>query len=309
MKKVKIGTRRSELALWQSHWVESELKKAYPDLTVELKKIQTLGDKVLDTPLAKIGSKGLFTKELDRALLNRDVDLAVHSMKDVPTELPDGLVITAVTERWDTHDVLLPRNGGGEELFSGKRTIATGSLRRRAQLLHHNPDYNIIDIRGNLNTRLKKLQESDWDGMILAKAGVERLGWDDVPKIEIPFDIMLPAVGQGSFAIVCREDNTEVRELLARLDDEASRIGIEAERALLRAFGGGCQMPLGARGTVDGDVLKLEGCIAHPDGSTLLRDTVTVQKSEAAQAGQKLADMLMGRGGDAIMRYVDSLAD
>ncbi|MGH2568749.1 MAG: hydroxymethylbilane synthase, partial [Bacteroidota bacterium] len=252
--KLVIGTRGSQLALWQTNFIKSRLSAAAPHLTIEVTTIRTTGDKILDSPLSKIGDKGLFTKEIEQHLLDGSIDLAVHSLKDIPTQIPPGLLLGAVTEREDVRDAFLahPRKSHTNigNLPRGAK-IATGSLRRKCQLLAFRPDFEIIDLRGNLNTRLEKLEQSDWDGTILAKAGVARLGWESKITELLPFEVMLPAVGQGALAVEMREDDKRVAELLKPLHHEATAIATNAERALLRRLEGGCQVPIGTYGRIE----------------------------------------------------------
>jgi hydroxymethylbilane synthase len=300
-RKILLGTRGSALALWQTNWVKNRLGEKFSDLELETVVVKTTGDKILDSPLSKIGDKGLFTKELDLSLLSGKTDIAVHSMKDVPTEFDEKLVIGAITERWDVQDVLISREGLHlSELTEGAR-IATGSLRRRAQLLHFRPDFRIIDIRGNLNTRFKKFDEADWDGMILAMAGVVRLNLHQRITQNIPLEVMLPAVGQGCFAVMCRRDNRHVLDLLKEIHRPQVATAVLAERALLRAVEGGCQVPLGAFGQIEDETLRLEGCIASLDGKQYFRDEVTFPANQPEEAGKALADKLLGAGADKVL--------
>lgn len=301
---IRLGTRGSELALWQTRWVRDRLQSLHPGLGCEIVTLKTTGDKILDAPLAKIGDKGLFTKELDRALLANTIDLAVHSMKDVPTEIPAELAIAAVTERWDVRDVLISRDDRQLDELPGGAKIATGSLRRRAQLLHYRPDWRIVDIRGNLNTRFRKFDASDWDGMILALAGVERLGLQQRISQKLPTEVMLPAVGQGAFAIITRASDRSIRELLRPLHHGPSALAIAAERALLSATEGGCQVPLGALGLVENGRIRLRGCIASLDGRRYVSDEVSGEAADPAAVGRLLADRLLKAGGADILREI-----
>lgn len=299
-----IGTRDSALALWQTNWVKEKLEKLNPDYKFSMKHIKTQGDKILDVALAKIGDKGLFTKELEIAMLKGEIDFAVHSMKDLPTVLPEGLMIGAIGERFDPHDVVISHKGYKlKDLPKGAR-VATSSLRRRAQLLNYRPDLKIEDVRGNLNTRLRKLEEQDFDALILAAAGIERMGWADRIEEKIPFDIMLPAVGQGSIGVELREDDEEIREVVAKINHKESEMSILAERAMLRKLEGGCQIPIGALGQVEGSQLRLRGLVASLDGSELLYDELTGPVAEAESLGVKLADRLLAKGADRILEAV-----
>lgn len=303
IKTIRLGTRDSQLALWQTHWVLDRLAAAYPDIELKVISLKTKGDKILDVALSKIGDKGLFTKELDRGMLEGEIDLAVHSLKDVPTINPDGLIIGAITERWNPVDVFIAKNNMTLATLPAGATIATGSLRRRSQLLHYRPDLRTAEIRGNLNTRFQKFDESeDWDGLILAKAGVERLNFQARITEEIPFSIMLPAVGQGSLAIMCRANDAPTREVINILAHAESTTAALAERALLRRLEGGCQIPIGALGRVEGDRLALQACVGSLDGTTLVRDTLTGAVAEAERIGIELAEKLIGQGADKILK-------
>lgn len=304
-REIRIATRGSELALWQTNWVRGELENRFPEARFETLTIKTTGDKILDVPLAKIGDKGLFTKELDSSLLRGETDFAVHSLKDLPTKLPNGLAIAAITKRRDARDVLISRNG--EDLASLRQgaRVATGSLRRRSQLLHHRPDLEILEIRGNLNTRFRKFDESDWDAMILAAAGVERLGWDSRISEKISTDILLPAVGQGSLAILCREEDLEMREFLSCMEDQESMLAAQAERSLMRTLEGGCQVPIGAQAVVSEAGISLAGCVCSLDGRTLVRDSVSTEThDDPEKLGALLAGKLLENGAREILRGI-----
>lgn len=306
--KLVVGTRSSQLALWQADFVIGELKAKYPELVVEKRLMTTKGDKILNTPLAKIGGKGLFTKELETAMLEGEVDIAVHSLKDMPVVVPEGLVITAITERADPGDAFVsPVYESFEELPQGAK-VGTSSLRRKAQLLHVRPDLHIEDLRGNVNTRLRKMEEENFDGVILACAGLKRLGFEGRIRQVLPQSICLPAVGQGALAIECRESDSEVRELLAFLDDQATRLCTEAERGFLATVEGGCQVPVGVHAVARGaEGIRIEAVIASLDGSTLLRDELagTARNNEEARAmGVQLANRLLAMGGREILRSI-----
>ncbi len=300
---LRIASRGSELALWQARAVERMLRDADPASPVEIKVTRTTGDRILDVPLAKIGDKGLFTKELDAALLAGEAELAVHSLKDVPTRVPDGLVIAAVGEREDPRDVLLlapGRAGGLDGLPPGAR-VGTSSLRRRAQLRALRPDLEVADLRGNLNTRLEKLDRGAYDAIILAAAGVKRLGWTDRLAAYLDPPDWLPAVGQGALAIVCRADDEATLARLRPLDHADTRAATSAERALLGALEGGCQIPIGALGAVEGDRLVLRALVADLEGETILRGELAGPVEEAAALGRALADELLARGAGEIL--------
>lgn len=302
-KKITIGTRSSKLALWQAEYIADCLRKQYPNLEVELMHITTKGDKILDVPLAKIGGKGLFTKELEIAMLEGRIDLAVHSLKDMPTALPQGLTLTATTKRFDCGDALVsPVYKTLENLPKGAK-VGTSSLRRKAQILHARPDLNICNLRGNVNTRLRKLEEEHFDAIILAVAGLKRLGFGDRITQIIPPQICLPAVGQGALAIETRDDNTEIRQMLAFLHDDKTTDATTAERAFLASVEGGCQVPVGVYAQVDdNDNLNIEAVIGSIDGKTLIRDNLSGKRENAQLLGQKLAKIILEKGGLAIMQ-------
>ncbi len=295
------------MALWQTHWVQNRLQKRFPDGEFEILSVKTQGDKILDVALSKIGDKGLFTKELDVALLEGRIDLAVHSLKDVPTQIPDGLIIAAVTERWDARDALISRNGLRLADMPPGAMLATGSLRRRSQLLNYRPDFKIVEIRGNLNTRFRRFDESDWHGMILAAAGVERLEMQARITEKIDPAMMLPAVGQGSFALMCRVDDSSVLEQVSVLNHAPSQLATTAERALLRRLEGGCQIPIGAYGRVDGDSLQLTACIGSLDGTSLIKQTIAGPAAIAEALGIALAEQLLEMGGREILADIVSI--
>lgn len=296
-----IGTRDSALALWQTNWVKEQLSKLYPQYKFRVIEMKTQGDKILDVALAKIGDKGLFTKELETAMLTGEIDLAVHSMKDMPTQLPEGLVIGAICEREEAGDVLIGRTAKSLDQLPQGAKVGTSSLRRRAQLLKYRPDLQIEDLRGNLNTRMKKLESQGLDAIVLAAAGVIRMGWSDQISERISMKVSLPAVGQGSVGIEIRENDEEVANLIKALEHRESALAIIAERAMLRKLEGGCQIPIGALGQVEGDKLKLEGVVASLDGTKVLRTSVEGKVSEAEALGLDLANELLGMGAQEIL--------
>jgi len=302
-----IGTRGSELALWQSRWVEHELQVRNPSVRIETVVIKTMGDKILDSPLSKIGDKGLFTKEIEHALLENSIDLAVHSLKDVPTQIEPGLVIAAICEREDVRDVFIShpakQHAGIADVPHGGR-IATSSLRRRSQLLALRPDLEIVDIRGNLRTRFEKLAESAWDGMLLAKAGVTRLERGESITEVLDPSVMLPAVGQGALGIETRENDEFVRSVVAALDHAPTRQATAGERALLRRLEGGCQIPIGAYSVVDNGMLALSAVIGSLDGTRVFRDTITGKAADAEALGIALAERLLVMGGGAVLEAI-----
>ena len=298
---IKIGSRGSKLALWQANWVKSELAKIHKNIIFEIVIIKTKGDKILDSPLSKIGDKGLFTKEIEKALLNNEVDLAVHSLKDLPTGMQKGLSIGAISKRGNAQDVFVGKHNITLDKIEEGAVIATGSLRRKSQLLHYRSDFNIVDIRGNVQTRLKKLDKSDYTGMIMAGVGLERMGLEDRITQYIPFNVMLPAVGQGALGVEVREDDEEIQDLIKCINDEESSITTGAERAMLKRLEGGCQIPIGALGTVNNNKLILEGIVASIDGKKSIRDEVTGELGEWESLGNKLAEILLENGGREIL--------
>ena len=300
-RKFVIGSRGSELALWQTNFVKTKLEEFSPALNLEIKIIKTTGDKMLDVALAKIGDKGLFTRQIENALLSREIDLAVHSLKDLQTVQPKNLIIGAVSERELPNDVLISKHYASIDELPKNATVATGSLRRKSQLLNYRPDLQIFEIRGNVPTRLKKIEESDLDAMILAYAGVHRLKLDAHIKQIIPFDIMLPAVGQGAMAIEIRSDDDETKSLVQKLNDEATEFCTTAERSFLRRLEGGCQVPIGANAVLIGDMIYLEGMAGNLDGSVNLREEISGEKSKAEDLGKRLAEILIEKGADKLL--------
>lgn len=305
--KLVVGTRSSQLALWQADFVIGELAKKYPELVVEKRLMTTKGDKILNAPLAKIGGKGLFTKELETAMLEGEIDIAVHSLKDMPVVVPEGLVITAITQRADPEDAFVsPKYESFQQLPAGAK-VGTSSLRRKAQLLHARPDLQIEDLRGNVNTRLRKMEEENFDGIILACAGLKRLGFGDKIRQVLPRTMCLPAVGQGALAIECRQADKETRELLEFLNDRCTRLCTEAERGFLATVEGGCQVPVGVHAVSAEAGIRVEAVIASLDGSTLLRDALEAEVKDAQEAravGVNLAEKLLARGGREILRSI-----
>ena len=303
MKKVVIATRGSQLALWQAEHIKSRLMAQYEGLEVELLILKTKGDIILDVPLAKVGGKGLFVKEIEEALLAGTADLAVHSMKDVPMVLPEGLTLGAVPEREICTDLFLSEKYASlEELPQGAK-LGTSSLRRQSQSLALRPDLEVAMLRGNVETRLRKMKEGQYDAIILAHAGVKRLGLGASLQQDLTPPSFLPAVGQGALGIEIREDRPEMRELVAFLDDMPTRLCVTAERAFLRRLDGGCQVPIAAHAVLDGEELVLEALVADPLGKVVFRDTVRCAATleEADAAGQKLAEKLLADGADKIL--------
>jgi len=302
-KRFRIGTRASQLALWQANWIKSELERQYPGVEVELLKIKTMGDKILDVPLAQVGGKGLFVKEIEEAMLRGEIDLAVHSMKDVPTEFPDGLGLVVTTQREDPRDAFLSDGVKFKDLRQGAR-IGTSALRRQAQLLKARPDLEMVIIRGNVETRIRKLKEDNLDAVILAAAGLNRLGFSTVITELLDVDFSIPAIGQGALGLECRLDDHAMIEALSFLNHADTAAAVLAERALLKRCEGGCQVPIAAHGTISGTTLTLVGFIASVDGKETVRDSISGPASDAARLGIELADRLLAAGGKAILEDV-----
>lgn len=301
---VVLGTRGSKLAVHQSEWVQAQLQALAPHVTVTLRRIQTSGDKILDVPLAQFGGKGLFVKEIEEALLNGEIDLAVHSMKDVPTELPDGLEILCVPPREDPRDALISRDGKSFLGLPLGARIGTSSLRRQSQLLHARPDLTIVMLRGNLDTRLKKLHEGQFDAIVLAAAGLRRLAWAHEITEYLAPQISLPAIGQGALGIEGRRDDAFIRSLLSGLNHAPSKIAVLAERALLHRLQGGCQVPIAAHATLTGTKVRLEGVVASVDGKELIRDSVEGTIEDPESIGVQLAERLLAHGGERILQGI-----
>ncbi len=300
MPKLRIGSRGSQLALWQANHISSLLSARGHEVEIEI--IHTTGDKITDVALAKVGTKGMFTKEIEEALAAGRVDLAVHSLKDLPTELPAGFEIAAITERQDPRDAFCSVHFAKiEDLFPGAR-VGTSSLRRQAQLKAIRPDLDIYPLRGNVDTRLRKLEQEEYDAIILASAGLKRLGKTELIKQIIPAGIMCPAAGQGALGIEIREGDAAMRELLAFLNDENARAATTCERALLNRLGGGCQVPIGAFAEMRNGKLHLESIVADPDGSKVLRDSRDGNDPE--KLGNEAGADLLSRGGDEILEAV-----
>ncbi|MDD4320382.1 MAG: hydroxymethylbilane synthase [Acidaminococcaceae bacterium] len=299
-----IGTRQSLLALWQSNYIADRLREKYPDCTVTLKKIVTKGDRILDVPLAKIGDKGLFTKELETALVEGEIDLAVHSLKDMPTKLPTGLILTAITERAKAGDAFVSNKYKHIEDLPKRAVLGTSSLRRRAQILAARPDLEIVDLRGNVDTRLKKLDTGNMDAIILAAAGLERLGYKDRIREIIPNSFCLPAVGQGALAIETRENDHEIRSMLGFLNHEITQQATDAERAFLALLGGGCQVPIGVHATIENNNIEITAVIASLDGSTVLRDKIQGQTKDNIALGTALGRKMLENGGQKILAEI-----
>ncbi|MDT8376814.1 MAG: hydroxymethylbilane synthase [Mariprofundaceae bacterium] len=300
MTHIRIATRRSPLALWQAEYVSAELKRLDPEVTTELVKIVTRGDKILDVPLAKVGGKGLFTKEIDEALLDGRADIAVHSMKDVPTRLPEGTGIRAYPKREDPRDAIATITGGDMDTLPEGARVGTSSLRRIAQLKNRYPSFEFVSIRGNIQTRLSKLGE-EVDAVILAAAGVHRMGMADKMDQFIDTDIMLPAVAQGTLGIQTRDADNLINALVDRMNDAETVTRTKAERAFLARLEGGCQVPIAAYATLDGDTLTLKGLVGEIDGSVILQSELTGPAIDAEAMGIALADELLAAGAREIL--------
>ncbi|NOX44099.1 MAG: hydroxymethylbilane synthase [Gammaproteobacteria bacterium] len=304
LKTLRIATRKSPLALWQAEFVRDSLIQHHPDLKVELVKMVTQGDKILDTPLAKVGGKGLFVKELEQGMLRDEVDIAVHSMKDVPVELPPGLHLNVICSREDPRDAFVSNNFDSLESLPQNARVGTSSLRRQTQLKAARPDLEILDLRGNVNTRLKKLDEGLYDAIILASAGLIRLGFDSRIKQAIDSQISLPAIGQGAVGIECRVNDEDINQLISVLNHAQTNTCVTAERAMNAQLEGGCQVPIGGYAILENDELFLRGLVGRPDGSEVVRAEVRGKPKNAHSLGVALADDLLSRGADIILKEV-----
>lgn len=300
---LRLGTRGSALALWQANWVKAQVESHWPGLVVELVPIKTTGDKILDVPLAKIGGKGLFTKEIDEAMLDGRIDVAVHSLKDVPFALPEGIDLAAVPEREDPRDAFISNGPRLEELPEGAR-IGTSSLRRQVQLRHRFPSLDLQTLRGNVDTRLRKLSEREFDAIILAVAGLKRLGHGARITQILDDDIMVSAVGQGALGIVCRTEDDATRGFLAILNHRATRTAVTAERGLLRALGGSCQVPVAGRAKLEEDELTIKGLIASLDGRRVISKEITGHADHAEELGADLGQHLLDMGAGEILAEI-----
>lgn len=301
---VRIATRKSPLALWQANYVKAELEKNYPGLQVELLPMTTRGDKILDSPLAKVGGKGLFVKELEEALLRNEADLAVHSMKDVPVEFPDGLCLATICQREDPRDAFVSNHFASIEALPQAARVGTSSLRRQCQLRARRPDLQVLDLRGNVNSRLAKLDAGDYDAILLAAAGLKRLGLEARITALLECGESLPANGQGAVGIECRSNDTELLTLLSRLEDQGTRQRVMAERAMNRSLQGGCQVPIGAYAELQGDELWLRGLVGSIDGQRILRAEIRGPVSDAETLGEKVAEALIAQGADKLLAEI-----
>lgn len=292
--KIIIGTRSSTLALWQANFIKTRINTKFPEIEVVIEHVSTKGDKILDVALSKIDSKGLFTKELEIRLLEGSIDIAVHSLKDLQTEIPAGLTLASVTERHSPEDVLVAKTkiNSLDEIPQNAK-IATGSLRRKAQLLFIRPDLQIQDLRGNVETRLKKLDDSDWLAIVLARAGLERLALEERISYILPYNLMLPAVGQGALGIEISQSNDYVFSIVNQLEDNCTRLSVDCERAFLKELGGGCQNPIAANANVNGELIEIDGLIANEDGSLLFRDKLMGPLHKNIEIGKELAQKLI----------------
>jgi len=320
-KRIIIGTRGSKLAVWQAEWVKSQLQRLYPDLVIELKKIKTTGDKILDVPLAKIGGKGLFVKEIEEALLKHDADIAVHSMKDVPTEFPEGLHLAVICKREDPRDAFLSRIKNSKfkipelKALPQGAIVGTSSLRRSCQLLNRRPDIKIKQLRGNLDTRIRKLDEGQFEAIVVAAAGIRRLGLLERVTELLPVDVSLPAIGQGAIGIECRADDEVTRNLIAPLNHPETAVCVKAERAFLKHLEGGCQVPIAAyaqikqkiqnpKSKIQNPKLILDGLVGNIAGDRLIRGHIEGRAEQAESLGIALAEDILSRGAREILDEV-----
>jgi len=309
VKKLIIATRKSKLALWQSEHIKAELEKVFPDMEVELSEMSTKGDKILDTPLAKIGGKGLFTKELEDAMLEGRAHIAVHSLKDVPMEFPEGLVLGAITEREDVRDCLLSEKYDGIDALPQGAVVGTTSLRRRMQILALRPDLEIKNLRGNVNTRIRKLKEGEFDAIILATAGLNRLGLQSEVRYATPIDVtqMIPAMGQAALGIEAI-DTPEILEIISVLNDENAFIETTVERDFITILEGGCQVPIGVNAKFDGETINVRCCVGMPDGKEIIKEKKYSDKSTYKQLGKELADIMIENGAVKLLKRAEDMA-
>lgn len=305
--KIVIGTRGSKLALWQANWVKNNLMERCRGIDIFIEIIKTKGDKILDVPLANIGGKGLFVKEIEDSLMDGKIDIAVHSMKDVPAVLPDGLVIAAVPEREDPRDALISREGKRMIDLKQGAHIGTSSLRRKSQLLNIEPSFKILQLRGNLDTRLRKLDEGMFDAIVAAAAGLCRMGWKERITEYLPFEKFLPAIGQGALGIEARKDDSELLNILKGFNCLKTSVAVTAERAFLKRLEGGCQVPIAAYAAVTGDPpveIRLDGMVSSIDGKRLIRKSSGDSPDNACDLGNRLAETLLNSGADVILDEV-----
>jgi hydroxymethylbilane synthase len=301
-KNIIIGSRGSQLALWQANWVKSELERIHNDIEVNIKIIKTSGDKIQDVPLAKIGGKGLFVKEIEEALLSKEIDIAVHSMKDVPMDLPEELHISVITKRENPLDALISKNGEKLADLPIGSIIGTSSLRRSSQLLKYRGDFKIGALRGNVDTRLKSLEDGKYDAILLATAGLNRLGWANKITEEVSHEILLPAMGQGALGIETHRNDFIAQGMISSLDDKFTHSAVNAERGLVGALDGGCQVPIGSYATVDNNLITLRGLVASLDGKTIYKLIKTGPIDDAINIGHSLGVELLGMGADKVLK-------
>ena len=302
MKKIKIATRNSMLAIWQAEHVKEQLKENHSDIEIELLRIKTEGDRFLDSPLFNIGGKGLFIKELEEALLSKDADIAVHSMKDVVIDLPEGLEIAAIMRREDSRDVLVSNKFNTIKKISSNSIIGTSSLRRQSQLRNIDSNIQLKDLRGNVETRIRKLDDGEYDAIILAAAGIIRLGLKKRITELVPYSDILPAIGQGAIGIECRSDDIKTKNLITPLGDKNTTLCVLTEREFSRRLNGGCQLPIAAHATIESNQITLDGLVAKLDGSQVIRSSQTGNFEDAEKIGSSLAESLIKRGADVILK-------
>lgn len=301
MPPIRIATRKSALALWQTRYVAERLEAAHPGIEVELLPLSTQGDKILDSPLAKIGGKGLFVKELEAGILEGRADIAVHSMKDVPIAFPEGLQLQAILEREDPFDAFVSNAFESPDALPEGARLGTSSLRRQAQIQARRPDLRVLNLRGNVNTRLAKLDAGEYDAILLACAGLKRLGFQERIRRSLTADISLPAIGQGAIGIECRSEDPAIHALLAPLDDAGTHCRVRAERAMNRRLNGGCQAPIAGYAELDGDTLYLRGLVGEVDGSRLITAEARAPRNQAEALGEQVAEDLLAQGADGIL--------
>lgn len=306
MKTVRIGTRGSQLALWQANYIKGRIEQAFPEIQVEIITIKTTGDRITDRPLAMVGGKGLFVKEIENALLEKQIDLAVHSMKDMPGELPPGLTIGAIPERENPFDVLICKSGSFFTDYPKGARIGTSSLRRGSQLKHERPDLDILSIRGNLDTRLKKLKSGEYDAIVLAAAGLHRLGQKKEITEYLTEKTMVPAVGQGALCIETRENDPDMAEVMAALDHGPTRTCVEGERAFLKQIEGSCHIPVACFGQIVEEGVMFTAVVASEDGQEIIRQTITSPADSVVEKGRELAEQLLENGGKRILENLNS---
>ena len=304
MKKIIVGSRRSQLALVQTRHVIGLLEELNPDCQFEIKEIVTKGDKILDITLSKVGGKGLFVKEIEQSLLTKEIDFAVHSLKDMPAEMPEGLTLAAVLEREDPRDCLISTNDYTIDTLPIGAKVGTSSLRRAAQLLSYRNDLNTEPLRGNINTRLKKLETENFDAIVLAAAGLNRMGWQDKITQYLDLDICIPAVGQGAIGIQARENDLQLLDILKKINHQDTRILVSAERAFLDRLQGGCQIPIGAHASFSGEQIQLVGIVASSDGKVIIKEAAKDNKENVEKLGVQAAETLLAKGADKILAQV-----